>query len=166
MTEREVYDQYGRTCDAHPMYVLTLMCQHQAWPRLYETFGEDPLLVTRMGVAIINGYQGDGSVADLTQPDKVAACMKHFIGSVAKSRCIMCWRHVIGMPDVIQCRWSHACVVCAYTATPTHATVKIVVPPGSPNAHCVTSTSHHSKPLYMPTYGQPCLPIMSSMMNR
>ena len=41
------------------------------WARVYETFGEDPYLVSRMGAAIIRGIQKSG---------KVAACMKHFIG--------------------------------------------------------------------------------------
>ena len=50
------------------------LATHPAWPRMYETFGEDPYLVSEMGVAIIKGYQG--FPADLTNPTKVAACMK------------------------------------------------------------------------------------------
>lgn len=46
------------------------------WSRFWETFGEDPLLATKMGEAIIKGYQGD----DIGNPEKVAACMKHFLG--------------------------------------------------------------------------------------
>ncbi|MEM6966138.1 MAG: glycoside hydrolase family 3 N-terminal domain-containing protein [Bacteroidota bacterium] len=46
------------------------------WPRFWETFGEDPVLATAMGTAMIEGYQGD----DINDPNKVAACMKHFIG--------------------------------------------------------------------------------------
>lgn len=46
------------------------------WPRLYETFGEDPYLATVMGVATIRGYEGD----DVSSPQKVAACMKHYVG--------------------------------------------------------------------------------------
>lgn len=46
------------------------------WPRLWEGFGEDVYLTSRMGEAIIEGYQGD----DLSDPFRVAACMKHFIG--------------------------------------------------------------------------------------
>ena len=46
------------------------------WPRLYETFGEDPYLVKTMGAAIIKGYQGD-NVGDKYH---VAACMKHYLG--------------------------------------------------------------------------------------
>ena len=45
------------------------------WGRVGETFGEDPYLVTRMGVATIRGYQG----ADFTGEDKVIACAKHLI---------------------------------------------------------------------------------------
>ena len=46
------------------------------WPRLYETFGEDPYLTTAMGLAAVRGLQG----TDLANPDRVAACLKHFIG--------------------------------------------------------------------------------------
>lgn len=46
------------------------------WSRYWETFGEDPLLATEFGEAIIKGYQGD----DISHPEKVAACMKHFLG--------------------------------------------------------------------------------------
>ena len=46
------------------------------WPRIYETFGEDPLLASRMGEAYVKGYQGNEEIA----PYKVAATAKHFIG--------------------------------------------------------------------------------------
>jgi beta-glucosidase len=46
------------------------------WPRLYETLGEDAHLTTAMGLALIRGMQGD----DLSAPEHVAACLKHFIG--------------------------------------------------------------------------------------
>ncbi len=46
------------------------------WPRLWESFGEDVLLNERLGVATVEGYQGDDPAA----PDKVAACLKHFTG--------------------------------------------------------------------------------------
>ena len=42
------------------------------WPRFWETFGEDPLLVAPMGVASIEGTQESGL--------PVAATMKHFLG--------------------------------------------------------------------------------------
>lgn len=46
------------------------------WGRLAEGYGEDPYLTSVMGVAAVKGYQGD----DLTRPDAIAACTKHFAG--------------------------------------------------------------------------------------
>ncbi len=46
------------------------------WPRIYETFGEDPYLVKTMGASIIHGYQG----SDVGDKYHVAACMKHYLG--------------------------------------------------------------------------------------
>lgn len=45
------------------------------WGRVEETFGEDPYLVSRMGIAAVMGLQGDGSFKDKT---KVIATLKHF----------------------------------------------------------------------------------------
>lgn len=47
------------------------------WSRFFETFGEDRYLVTEMGLAAIQGQQGEGEVI---APDRVAACAKHFLG--------------------------------------------------------------------------------------
>jgi beta-glucosidase len=47
------------------------------WGRVEETFGEDPHLVTRLGVAAIRGLQG----SEWSIPaDRVLACAKHFAG--------------------------------------------------------------------------------------
>lgn len=47
------------------------------WGRIEETFGEDPYLVSRMGVAAIRGFQGTGE----TVPDgKVLTTLKHMTG--------------------------------------------------------------------------------------
>ncbi|WP_300701786.1 glycoside hydrolase family 3 N-terminal domain-containing protein [Bacteroides sp.] len=46
------------------------------WGRTGETFGEDPYVVTCMGVATVKGLQGP----DFSQPDNVIACIKHFVG--------------------------------------------------------------------------------------
>lgn len=46
------------------------------WPRIYETFGEDPYLIKTMGASIIKGYQGN----DVGDKYHVAACMKHYLG--------------------------------------------------------------------------------------
>lgn len=57
--------------------ILGLAVQPQ-WPRVFETFGEDPFLVSEMGAAMIKGMQG--FPADLSSDLRVAACMKHFFG--------------------------------------------------------------------------------------
>ena len=46
------------------------------WGRMAEGFGEDPVLASRLGVAMVEGYQGD----DLSNPNTMAACVKHFAG--------------------------------------------------------------------------------------
>lgn len=46
------------------------------WARFAETFGEDPLLASRFGVAAVRGFQGDAPGS----PGSVAACLKHYIG--------------------------------------------------------------------------------------
>lgn len=46
------------------------------WGRMAEGFGEDPVLTTRLGMAMTRGYQGD----DLSKPNTMAACAKHFAG--------------------------------------------------------------------------------------
>jgi len=46
------------------------------WGRIGETFGEDPYLVSRLGSALIRGYQGEA----LSAPDAIAACGKHYAG--------------------------------------------------------------------------------------
>ncbi|MES2416973.1 MAG: glycoside hydrolase family 3 N-terminal domain-containing protein [Bacteroidota bacterium] len=48
------------------------------FPRQWESFGEDPYLITELGKQMIHGYQGfDNKVAN---PFKVAASIKHFLG--------------------------------------------------------------------------------------
>lgn len=46
------------------------------WGRVDETFGEDNLIISRLGVAMIKGYQGE----DLRDPESIAACAKHYVG--------------------------------------------------------------------------------------
>ncbi|QNL21594.1 glycoside hydrolase family 3 C-terminal domain-containing protein [Hyphobacterium sp. CCMP332] len=46
------------------------------WGRIFESFGEDTYLSTEMGLAYIKGAQGD----DISDFDKSAVCLKHFIG--------------------------------------------------------------------------------------
>lgn len=46
------------------------------WGRVGETFGEDPLLVSTMGVAMVKGLQGP----NMSGTNAVASCIKHLIG--------------------------------------------------------------------------------------
>ena len=45
------------------------------WGRVEETFGEDPYLVSRMGIAAVRGFQGDASFKDKKH---LIATLKHF----------------------------------------------------------------------------------------
>ncbi|WP_432494591.1 glycoside hydrolase family 3 protein [Kineococcus gypseus] len=49
------------------------------WGRSYESFGEDPELVSRLGTAAVAGLQGRGQ-RDLHRPERVLATVKHFAG--------------------------------------------------------------------------------------
>jgi beta-glucosidase len=45
------------------------------WGRVEETYGEDPYLVSQLGVAAVRGFQGDGAFRDKS---RVVATLKHF----------------------------------------------------------------------------------------
>jgi beta-glucosidase len=45
------------------------------WGRVEETFGEDPHLISRMGIAAVRGFQGDATFKD---KKRVIATLKHF----------------------------------------------------------------------------------------
>lgn len=46
------------------------------WGRIAESFGEDVLLNSLFGLAVVRGFQGE----DLSSPLSIAACAKHFVG--------------------------------------------------------------------------------------
>jgi beta-glucosidase len=46
------------------------------WGRIAESFGEDPYLASIFAAAVVRGFQGN----DLSEPDAIAACAKHFVG--------------------------------------------------------------------------------------
>ncbi|EED33450.1 periplasmic beta-glucosidase [gamma proteobacterium NOR5-3] len=46
------------------------------WGRIAESLGEDPYLCSKLGAAMVRGFQSD----DLSAPDAIAACAKHFAG--------------------------------------------------------------------------------------
>lgn len=75
---RAKYNQYHQEAD-HDIYKgLTYwspninIFRDPRWGRGQETYGEDPYLTARLGVAFIKGLQGDGPYL------KLAACAKHF----------------------------------------------------------------------------------------
>ncbi len=47
------------------------------WGRVEETYGEDPYLVSRLGIASVRGFQGDATFRDKKH---VIATLKHFVG--------------------------------------------------------------------------------------
>ena len=47
------------------------------WGRVEETFGEDPHLVSQLGIAAVRGFQGDATFQD---KKRVIATLKHFVG--------------------------------------------------------------------------------------
>jgi beta-glucosidase len=48
------------------------------WPRQYENFGEDPYLASVFAAQLVKGYEGDDN--NVAGANRVAACMKHFLG--------------------------------------------------------------------------------------
>ena len=62
----------GVTWTYSPMVDVT---RDPRWGRVVEGFGEDVFLASRFTAAKVAGYQG----AELSAPDAVAACLKHFV---------------------------------------------------------------------------------------
>lgn len=52
------------------------VCRDPRWGRVVEGYGEDPYVNGCFGAAAVAGYQGE----DLSAPDAIAACLKHFAG--------------------------------------------------------------------------------------
>ncbi|SFX90910.1 glycoside hydrolase family 3 C-terminal domain-containing protein [Ruminococcus sp. XPD3002] len=75
---RAKYNEYSAHGDRDIYKGLTLwspninIFRDPRWGRGQETFGEDPFLTARLGVAYTKGLQGDGEVL------RTAACAKHF----------------------------------------------------------------------------------------
>ena len=52
------------------------IAQDSRWGRIAESPGEDPYLASLLGAAYVRGFQGD----DLSDPTRMAACAKHYLG--------------------------------------------------------------------------------------
>ena len=48
------------------------------FPRIWETYGEDPFLTAEIGKVVVKGYEGDDN--NVSSPFHVASCLKHFLG--------------------------------------------------------------------------------------
>ncbi len=57
-------------------YPLMDIGRQPLWPRLWETYGEDVYLASQIGSSYIKGAQGE----NIGAPDKLATCLKHYIG--------------------------------------------------------------------------------------
>ncbi len=66
------------------------------WGRGQETFGEDPFLTSELGVAFINGIQGNGEFL------KGAACSKHFAVHSGPEKCRHGFNAVVDKHDLFE----------------------------------------------------------------
>jgi beta-glucosidase len=76
---QELYSMTAREARArgihHALTPVVDVARDPRWGRVEEAFGEDPYLVSRMGVAAVRGLQGD---ATFTDGEHVIATLKHF----------------------------------------------------------------------------------------
>jgi beta-glucosidase len=61
----------------HALTPVVDVAREPRWGRVEETYGEDPYLVSRMGIAAVRGFQGDATFKDKRH---VLATLKHFVG--------------------------------------------------------------------------------------
>jgi beta-glucosidase len=61
----------------HALTPVVDVAREPRWGRVEETYGEDPFLVSRLGIAAVRGFQGDASFRDKRH---VIATLKHFVG--------------------------------------------------------------------------------------
>lgn len=61
----------------HALTPVVDVAREPRWGRVEETYGEDPFLVSRLGIAAVKGFQGDRNFRDKKH---VLATLKHFVG--------------------------------------------------------------------------------------
>ena len=61
----------------HALTPVVVVAREPRWGRVEETYGEDPYLVSRLGIAAVRGFQGDKNFRD---KQHVLATLKHFVG--------------------------------------------------------------------------------------
>lgn len=68
----------ARACDIPWVYNPVMdLGRNPVWPRMWESFGEDPYINGAMAVEMVKGYQGENP--NNVGPQNVAACLKHFM---------------------------------------------------------------------------------------
>jgi beta-glucosidase len=61
----------------HALTPVVDVAREPRWGRVEETYGEDPYLVSRLGIAAVRGFQGDATFQDKRH---ILATLKHFVG--------------------------------------------------------------------------------------
>ncbi|MFP5228036.1 MAG: glycoside hydrolase family 3 N-terminal domain-containing protein [Acidobacteriota bacterium] len=61
----------------HALTPVVDVAREPRWGRVEETYGEDPYLVSRLGIAAVRGFQGDRKFRDKRH---ILATLKHFVG--------------------------------------------------------------------------------------
>lgn len=82
--DEELIEQIGNITASEMRYTgaswtfspVLCVARDPRWPRVDETFGDDPLLISKFGAALIRGLQGKDGVS--SDPEKVMATAKHF----------------------------------------------------------------------------------------
>ena len=68
----------SRACDIPWVYNPVMdLGRNPIWPRMWESFGEDPYINGAMAVEMVKGYQGDDP--NHLGPLNVASCLKHYM---------------------------------------------------------------------------------------
>ncbi|HUB20612.1 MAG TPA: glycoside hydrolase family 3 N-terminal domain-containing protein [Acidobacteriaceae bacterium] len=61
----------------HALTPVVDVAREPRWGRVEETYGEDPYLVSRLGIAAVRGFQGERNFRDKKH---ILATLKHFVG--------------------------------------------------------------------------------------
>lgn len=68
----------ARACDIPWLYNPVMdLGRNPVWPRMWESFGEDPFINGAMAVEVVKGYQGEDP--NHLGTENVAACLKHYM---------------------------------------------------------------------------------------
>jgi len=81
---RQTFDRIGRETRLTGTHIslspVLDIARDARWGRFEETYGEDPYLVSRIGVAAVQGFQGTSPGNPQIDSNHVIATMKHFTG--------------------------------------------------------------------------------------